>query len=184
MRSALTDTELQDLYTPTPDDLAFLERATKSTAAAFGGLVLLKTFQRLGYFLSFDDVPRRLLRHLATATGVLLPHDCLQQYEQRGFRKRKSIRYNHLVANLVVFYNVVAMTRGLQALVDEGYPVTPEILARLAPYKIGHINSTAPDLHLTACTACCGRTGTPRAIGTENLTFYAVLCRPHACALF
>ena len=32
------------------------------------------------------------------------------------------------------------MTRVLQALVDEGYPVTPEILARLAPYKIGHIN--------------------------------------------
>jgi TnpA family transposase len=54
--------------------------------------------------------------------------------------QRKIIRYNHLVANLVVFHNVVAMTRGLQALVDEGYLVTPEILARLAPYKIGHIN--------------------------------------------
>jgi hypothetical protein len=87
MRSSLTDTELQALYTPTPDDLAFIERATKSTVAAFGGLLLLKTFQRLGYFLAFDDVPPRLLRHLATATGVLLPHDCLQQYEQRGFRK-------------------------------------------------------------------------------------------------
>src|SRR5262249_27842229 len=87
MRSALTDTELQDLYTPTPDDLTFIERATKSPVAAFGGLLLLKTFQRLGYFLSFDEVPPRLLRYLATATGVLLPHDCLQQYEQRGFRK-------------------------------------------------------------------------------------------------
>jgi hypothetical protein len=87
MRSSLTDTELQELYTPTLDDLAFIERVTKSTVAAFGGLLLLKTFQRLGYFLSFDDVPPRLLRHLATATGVLLPHDCLQQYEQRGFRK-------------------------------------------------------------------------------------------------
>jgi hypothetical protein len=87
MRSALTDTELQDLYTPTPDDLAFIERATKSTVAAFGGLLLLKTFQRLGSFLAFDDVPPRLLRHLATATGVLLPHDYLQQYEHRGFRK-------------------------------------------------------------------------------------------------
>ena len=54
--------------------------------------------------------------------------------------QRKIIRYNHLVANLVVFHNVVAMTRVLQALVDEGYSITPEILARLAPYKIGHIN--------------------------------------------
>ena len=86
MRSSLTDIELQALYTPTLDDLAFIERATKSTSATFGGL-LLKTFQCLGYFLSFDDVPPCLLHHLATATGVLLPHDCLQQYEQRGFRK-------------------------------------------------------------------------------------------------
>jgi Tn3 transposase DDE domain len=32
------------------------------------------------------------------------------------------------------------MTRVLQALSDEGYPVTPEIIARLAPYQIGHMN--------------------------------------------
>jgi TnpA family transposase len=53
--------------------------------------------------------------------------------------QRKIIRYNHLVANLVVFHNVVAMTRVLQRLIDEGYPVTPEILARLSPYKTEHI---------------------------------------------
>jgi hypothetical protein len=54
--------------------------------------------------------------------------------------QRKIIRYNHLVANLVVFHNVVAMTQVLQALIDEGYPVTPEIIARLSLYKTEHIN--------------------------------------------
>jgi Tn3 transposase DDE domain len=54
--------------------------------------------------------------------------------------QRKIIRYNHLVANLVVFHNVVSMTRVLQDLVDEGYLVTPEIIARLSPYKTEHIN--------------------------------------------
>ena len=54
--------------------------------------------------------------------------------------QRKIIRYNHLVANLVVFHNVVNMTRVLQALIDEGYPVTPEIIARFSPYKREHIN--------------------------------------------
>jgi len=44
------------------------------------------------------------------------------------------------VANLVVFHNVVSMTRVLQDLVDEGYPVTPAIVARLSPYKTEHIN--------------------------------------------
>ena len=42
--------ELETIYTPTPDDLVFIHRSTKSTVAAFGGMVLLKTFQRLGYF--------------------------------------------------------------------------------------------------------------------------------------
>jgi Tn3 transposase DDE domain len=54
--------------------------------------------------------------------------------------QRKIIRYNHLVANLVVFHNVVSMTRVLQELVDAGYVVTPEIIARLSPYKTEHIN--------------------------------------------
>jgi TnpA family transposase len=54
--------------------------------------------------------------------------------------QRKIIRYNHLVANLVVFHNVVSMTRVLQDLSDAGYPVTPEIIARLSPYKTEHIN--------------------------------------------
>ena len=64
--------------------------------------------------------------------GIIRQHNREEQ--------RKIIRYNHLVANLVVFHNGVSMTRRLQELVDEGYTVTPEILARLAPYKTGHIN--------------------------------------------
>jgi TnpA family transposase len=54
--------------------------------------------------------------------------------------QRKIIRYNHLVANLIVFHNVVSMTHVLQTLIDEGYPVTPDIIARLSPYKTEHIN--------------------------------------------
>ena len=54
--------------------------------------------------------------------------------------QRKIIRYNHLVANLVVFHNVVNMTRVLQELIDAGYPVTPEIIARFSPYQTEHLN--------------------------------------------
>jgi hypothetical protein len=41
----------------------------------------------LGYFPSFDALPSRLIRHFATVLSVLLPHDTLQLYEQRGVRK-------------------------------------------------------------------------------------------------
>jgi hypothetical protein len=64
--------------------------------------------------------------------GVVRPNNREEQ--------RKIIRDNHLVANLVVFHNVGSMTRVLQDLVDEGYLVTPEIIARLSPYKTEHIN--------------------------------------------
>src|SRR6516162_1674604 len=87
IRSDLSDKELKDLYSPTPEDLAFIDRSTKSTVAAFGGVILLKTTQRLGYFPSFDALPPRLIRHFSSLMGVLLPHDTLHLYEQRGVRK-------------------------------------------------------------------------------------------------
>jgi hypothetical protein len=39
----------------------------------FGGVILLKTFQRLGYFPRFGVLPPWLIHHLATGLGVLLP---------------------------------------------------------------------------------------------------------------
>jgi hypothetical protein len=62
IRSNLSDKELEEVYTPTPDELAFIQRSTKSTVAAFGGVVLLKTVQRLGYFPLFDALPPRLIQ--------------------------------------------------------------------------------------------------------------------------
>jgi len=87
IRSNLSDKELCQLYTPTPEDLGFINHSTKSTVAAFGGLVLLKTFQRLGYFPSFDTLPPRLIIHIAKASDIQTPHDTLKLYEQDGFRK-------------------------------------------------------------------------------------------------
>lgn len=45
--------------------------------------------------------------------------------------QRKVIKYNHLVANMIILHNVVGMTRVLQELRDEGVEITPEILAAL-----------------------------------------------------
>ncbi len=48
--------------------------------------------------------------------------------------QREFIKYNHLVANLLVFHNVVTMTKALQRLEADGGPVSDEVLARV--YKI------------------------------------------------
>lgn len=54
--------------------------------------------------------------------------------------QRKVIKYNHLVSNMVILHNVERMTRVLKDLRGEGWALTPDLLAGLAPYRIGHIN--------------------------------------------
>ena len=57
LRSQLTVRELTEIYSPTRDELALAQRATRGASAQLAFLVLLKTFQRLGYFVSFHTVP-------------------------------------------------------------------------------------------------------------------------------
>ena len=54
--------------------------------------------------------------------------------------QRKIIKYNQLVANMVILHNVEAMTGVLKQLQNEGHIIDQEILARLAPYRTEHIN--------------------------------------------
>ena len=54
--------------------------------------------------------------------------------------QRKFIKYNHLVANLLIFHNVVNMTRAIERWEAEGHTVSDEILAALSPYQTEHIN--------------------------------------------
>lgn len=47
----------------------------------------------------------------------------------------KVIKYNHLIANLLIFHNCKSMTQALKELQDEGMLLTPEILRALSPYR-------------------------------------------------
>lgn len=52
----------------------------------------------------------------------------------------KIIKYNHLIANLVIFHNCHTMTQALRGLEAEGMALTPELLGGLSPYRTHHIN--------------------------------------------
>jgi Tn3 transposase DDE domain-containing protein len=60
--------------------------------------------------------------------------------ENRRDEQRKIIKYNHLVANLVIFHNVVMMTKVLRQLLAEGHSISAEAVAILSPYPTAHIN--------------------------------------------
>lgn len=55
-------------------------------------------------------------------------------------KQRKSIKYNHLVANCLIFYNVCMLTQIIQELNDEGYIISKDIISSLSPYITHHIN--------------------------------------------
>jgi TnpA family transposase len=54
--------------------------------------------------------------------------------------QRKLIKYNHLVANCIIFHNVFSLSRVLNDLQQEGYPLESGHVAALSPYLTQHIN--------------------------------------------
>jgi TnpA family transposase len=54
--------------------------------------------------------------------------------------QRKFIKYNHLVANLLIFHNVVTMSKALERLIGEGHAVDVDLIACSSPYLTGHLN--------------------------------------------
>lgn len=64
--------------------------------------------------------------------GVIAQNDRLEQ--------RKVVKYNHLVANCVIFYNVYNISMAIEKLIKEGHKIDIHILALLSPYINQHIN--------------------------------------------
>jgi len=54
--------------------------------------------------------------------------------------QRKIIKYNHLVANCIIFHNVFLLSRVLRDLQSEGYPLDAAEVASLSPYLRPHLN--------------------------------------------
>ncbi len=49
--------DLDEIYTLTPDEIAFIDKTVKRPIARSAAFIYLKLFQRLGYFVHIRDVP-------------------------------------------------------------------------------------------------------------------------------
>ncbi|MUG98939.1 Tn3 family transposase [Scytonema sp. UIC 10036] len=56
--------ELAEFYTPTPEDIKFIKPRVKSHEGLLSFMVMLKSFQRLGYFPHPEQVPIAVIKHL------------------------------------------------------------------------------------------------------------------------
>ncbi len=74
-------TELARCYTPTNEDLALCLRSTRAESTRLGFMVLLKTFQHLGYFVRSEEVPEAVVIHIADALGEQTALKKLPRYD-------------------------------------------------------------------------------------------------------
>lgn len=88
LKSTVTDRELRDVYTPTPDECDLARQHTSGSVALVAFLILLKTFQRLGYAVSLTAVPARVVEHIATQVGLTVTTADLLGYDASGTRRR------------------------------------------------------------------------------------------------
>ena len=87
LKDSFTQKESERYYTPNEADLELAFGAVNGKAARLAFLVLLKTFQRLGYFLMIGDVPERLIGHVARCLKYPKTPD-LSEYDESGTRQR------------------------------------------------------------------------------------------------
>lgn len=87
LKSSITQKELERYYTPSEADLALALSSANGNTGRLSFLVLLKTFQRLGYFVMLSDIPERVVAHLASNLK-LKKVPCLTEYDDSGTRRR------------------------------------------------------------------------------------------------
>src|SRR5713101_2077488 len=118
---------------------------------------------------SFND----FVKWLAFGGSVITENDRAEQ--------RKIIKYNHLLANCLIFHNVCMMTRVLHKLRADGVPVEADTVAALSPYIRSHINSYldifGAGAHSVGGAGGAGSVGSPRSARSSNSRRLMAVCR-------
>ncbi|WP_346294450.1 DUF4158 domain-containing protein [Sphaerothrix gracilis] len=83
-----TERELESIYTPTTDEIQLAQQSTKGSTARVGFLILLKTFQRLGYPVLISEVPAAIVQHIVVISQSAITRADLVGYDTSATRKR------------------------------------------------------------------------------------------------
>jgi hypothetical protein len=87
--------ELEHVYTPTEEELNLARTIARKQQPQFGLLLLLKSFQRLGYFPSIEDIPPVIVQHIRVASEFTADVSPIYTQPRTLYRHHSVIR-NHL----------------------------------------------------------------------------------------
>lgn len=88
LKAAPTERELRELYTPTLDERNLAKQHTTGKPALVAFLVLLKTFQHLGYAVALSSVPMVIVTHIAKQLDCQVTGQDLITYDLSGTHRR------------------------------------------------------------------------------------------------
>lgn len=101
---------LEQIYTPTREEIILARNEARGEAAVLCYLILLKTFQRLGYFVRLKQVPTKIIYHIAGHLGYETLPD-LSYYDG------SKTRFRHL-ARIRSYLNITAFGEESIAIIE------------------------------------------------------------------
>jgi len=84
--------ELDALYTPTDEELQFARTLARKAQPRFGLLLLLKAFQRLGYFPPVVEIPATVVQHVRVAAGIGADVSPVYEESRTLYRHHQAVR--------------------------------------------------------------------------------------------
>lgn len=82
-----SETDLHTTYNPTHEELLYSTKVTKTDENKFFFLILLKTCQRLGYFISINLIPSDILDYVANKIDVSYDHFDFETYDKSMIKR-------------------------------------------------------------------------------------------------
>ena len=107
----ISQKELNEVYAPTIKEINYAKQVSRGkTVLCF--LILLKTFQRLGYFVSIEKVPVIIIDFISNITKNTTSSNTLSNYNNSGTR----LRHTQAIREYLNVKNVVLVSNGTVAL--------------------------------------------------------------------
>jgi len=121
-KSGLTQRELHDIYSPSPDELALAMQQARLPESRICFLLLLKVSQRLGYFPDLADVPVRIIQYVTT----FLPTKRISSKQLRAYDGSRQ-KFRHI--------DKIREYSKIRAIDDSGMALVQKVAERAADTK-------------------------------------------------
>lgn len=120
-----TDKELNEVYRPLRKEIDFVDELARGDKNKGHCLVLLKAFQRLGYFPLLQDIPGDIWKYISKVSKNHITKESLEQYDKGRTRK------NHVV-QIRKFCKVKPFKKKAQTLLEKVFLDTSKTKEDLA----------------------------------------------------